>query len=76
VFLRDEVPSLYPTMGSAFPMVVRQSVADCTVRGIRRQAHPFRGNSAEFGLDVVPPSPSPMGVGVDVRQNAFGCMGK
>src|SRR5215217_7337824 len=34
--LRDEVPSLYPTMSSAFPMDVRQSVAGCTVRVIRR----------------------------------------
>jgi hypothetical protein len=33
--LRDEVPSLYPTTGSAFPMDVGQSVAGCVVRSIR-----------------------------------------
>ena len=39
--LRDEVPSLYPTMSSAFPMDVRQSVAGCTVRVIRRPGRFF-----------------------------------
>src|SRR5215212_11325840 len=34
--LRDEVPSLYPTTGSTFPMDVGQSVAGCAVRVIRR----------------------------------------
>ena len=34
--LRDEVPSLYPTTGSTFPMDVGHSVAGCAVRVIRR----------------------------------------
>jgi len=41
-FSRDEVPSLYPTMGSAFPMEVGQSVAGCTVRGICQPSRFFR----------------------------------
>ena len=34
--MRDEVPSLYPTTGSAFPMDVGQRVAGCAVRVISR----------------------------------------
>jgi hypothetical protein len=43
--LRDEVPSLYPTTGSAFPMDVGQSVAGCVVRGTRRLGRFFEGTS-------------------------------
>jgi hypothetical protein len=45
IFLRDEVPSLYPTTGSAFPMDVGQSVAGCVVRGIRQLGRIFEGTS-------------------------------
>src|SRR5215211_1208475 len=43
--LRDEVPSLYPTTGSTFPMDVGQSVAGCAVRVIRQLGHFFEGTS-------------------------------
>src|SRR5919112_3140233 len=52
--LRDEVLSLYPTTGSAFPMDVGQSVTGCAVRVIRRLRRFFEGTSknqlyANFG---------------------------
>src|SRR5215204_3020285 len=43
--LRDEVPSLYPTTRSAFPMDVGQSVAGCVVRSIRQLGRFFEGAS-------------------------------
>jgi hypothetical protein len=43
--LRDEVLSLYPTTGSAFPMDVGQSVTGCAVRVIRRLGRFFEGTS-------------------------------
>src|SRR5215212_8478246 len=50
--LRDEVPSLYPTTGSTFPMDVGQSVAGCAVRVIRRLAASSR-NFVELRLGEV-----------------------